>query len=60
MRRSRRSVSTMTLLDGPAMDIEIQGVPNPMTRQKRYTMGDVCGGGGGLSCGAATAGLHVR
>ena len=50
----------MMLLDGPAMDIEIQGVPNIMTRQKRYTMGDVCGGGGGLSCGAATAGLRVR
>ena len=60
MRRLRRSVSTMTLLGEPAVDNEIQEVPNPIARQKRYTFGDVFCGGGGMSCGAAMAGLLVR
>ena len=61
MERLRRSVSTMTLLGDPQMlDDDVQEVPNPATQKKPYTFGDVFCGGGGMSCGAAMAGLTVR
>lgn len=59
MRHLRRSVSTMTLLGEPVIDDDIQVVSDPAS-QKRYTFGDVFCGGGGMSCGAAMAGLLVR
>lgn len=58
--RSRRSVSTTTLVGNPDIDDALQVISNPATLHKSYTFGDVFCGGGGVSCGAARAGLVVR